>query len=496
MSRIITEARDGWGLYVETNHPLVGQEVTRKFKIRVDGTDYTEADAGFSYQWYRRNPKNYAMTKISGATSKTYTPTMEDVGYELIGEVHGEGNSSFYFCNRGSEVVHMPVHVSLSYAGEDGFVMNSEYELPKPLGENLKYIRYSWEGDDETGHSVETEMTLADVNIVERQSGQYAFYWPVQLMDGSYLQSLNNGYTVGDLPISLVSEATGSNYSGEYTDDNPYVTIFNSSVIYNCLASFYVYPTFNGERLNATVDVIGPNMDSELVLKTSKTLKPEYQISYVYLSTNISNPDENICLLYMQNGYYVRVKATEATADTYYNSTLLWSEATPIDLSGKSPKVTVETKPAFAALEGPGSITGSVNTTSEASARGNRAPEVTESYTVFLRKNGSEIIAETQTDANGVYRFDNVPLGTYQVLVNIDGYTQEQPATVTLTAENPTATDVDYKISGTEIISTSICDIRSMASQSHVFYTIDGRRVSQPTQRGIYISGAKKIVVK
>ena len=493
-SRIITEARDGWGIYVETIHPLVGQEVTRNFKIRVDGTDYSEADGGFSYQWYRRNPKNYAMTKISGATNKTYTPVMEDVGYELLCEVHGEGNSSFYFGGRGSEVVHMPIRVYPSYAGEDGFVLDSEYELPKPIGENLKYVLNRWEGDDETGYyDVEIPMTCANVNIVERQPGQYAFYWPVLQHDGSYQQSLGNGYTVGDLPVSLVSEATGSTYSVEYTEDNPYITVFKSSVISNCLAYFYVYPTFNDERLNATVDVIGPNIDGELVVKTSKALMPEYQVSYVYFSTTTS---DGICLLYKQDGYYVRVKATETTADTYYDGTLLWNEATAIDLSGSSLSVTVKAKPAFAPLTGQGTITGTIGSSESSVKVYGPAGETGETvvYTVFLRQKAGDIIAQTQTDASGVYRFDNVPYGSYEVLVNIDGYTQEQPATVTLTAENPTATGIDYSISGTEIIATAIRDISTGKSQSGVFYTIDGRCVEQPTQRGIYIRNGRKVV--
>ena len=500
-TRVITESRSEPGMSTSTIYPLVGMPLLYTCTMRVGETDYTNENGNFTYQWYRRNPNNYAMHAISGATASSYTPTMEDVGYQLIIEVHGENSTSFYFRTRGTEVVHMPVRVSLAYMGEDGFVLNSEYELPQPLGQCLKYKVYQTIDDV----YVETENTCEDVIIKERQPGQYAFYWPVLQQEGSYLQALNNGFIVGDLPVSLTCEAYGRDYTGDYTENNPKVNVFTSSVISSLFRakSIQVTPTFNGERLNnSTVDIIGPNMDGELMVKASRTLTEERVVNYLYFSYS-SNADE-ICLLYRDNGYYVRLNATEGTTGTYYDGAdgaLLWSDATLVDASTKSPNITIEAKPAFAPLTGSGIIEGTVSN-GAAGAKAFEPAEVDETvYTIYLRQKGGDIVAQTMTDGSGKYRFENVPFGTYEVLVNIDGCVQEQPAQVTLTDSQPTVSGVDYSVDGTEILVTAIRTVTAgQTSAPAAIYTLDGRKVSTP-QRGIHIvrqadGQTQKVVVR
>ncbi len=500
-TRVITESRSEPEISTSTIYPLVGMPLQYTCTMRVGETDYTNENGNFTYQWYRRNPNNYAMHAISGATASNYTPTMEDVGYQLVIEVHGENSTSFYFRIRGTEVVHMPVRVSLAYMGEDGFVLNSEYELPKPVGQNLKYEVIEFIDD---WQYVTKEKTCEDITIKERQPGQYAFYWPVLQQADGYLQALNNGFIVGGLPVSLTYEAYGSDYTGDYTEDNPKVKVFNSSVITSFTAnSIQVTPTFNGERLNnSTVDIIGPNIDGELVVKASRTLTEERVLNYLYFSSSYSNADE-LCVLYRDNGYYVRLNATEGTIGTYYNGAdgaLLWSDATLVDASTEYPKITIEAKPAFAPLTGSGIIEGTVSN-GAAGARGFKTAEANEtSYTIYLRQKDGDIVAQTTTDASGQYRFENVPFGTYEVLVNIDGCVQEQPAQVTITDSQPIVSGVDYSVNGTEILTTAIRTVTAgQTSAPAAVYTLDGRRIGTSTgsqPNGIYIVRGKKYISK
>ena len=106
-------------------------------------------------------------------------------------------------------------------------------------------------------------------------------------------------------------------------------------------------------------------------------------------------------------------------------------------------------------------------------------------------------MAQTTTDSGGEYRFENVPFATYEVLVNIDGCVQEQPTEVTLTVDNPTATNVNYSVDGTEILATGIQRIGDNTSATGAgWILLDGRHMERPVQQGIYIRNGRKMVVK
>ena len=67
-------------------------------------------------------------------------------------------------------------------------------------------------------------------------------------------------------------------------------------------------------------------------------------------------------------------------------------------------------------------------------------------FIVFLKdESTSKMIAQTQTDANGKYRFENVPIGDFIVVPNIDGYRAKAatPLAVKVSKENQIITDVD-----------------------------------------------------
>ena len=153
---------------------------------------------------------------------------------------------------------------------------------------------------------------------------------------------------------------------------------------------------------------------------------------------------------------------------------------------------TIDVKPVFTPLTGPGVIEGTVNVTSSANAR-HLAPANASGISVYLQKKGGNIIACEETDASGSYRFENVPLGTYEVLVNIDGCTQPSPTEVTLTSDNNTVTDIDYHIEDNAIVpgaesqgaATGISDFRSSQAVAGI-YDLQGRRLNS-LQKGVNI---------
>ena len=189
---------------------------------------------------------------------------------------------------------------------------------------------------------------------------------------------------------------------------------------------------------------------------------------------------------------------------------MLWSETTPIfpgeawnddkeDYDINSAVIEMVTAPKLAE-EGTGVIEGCVAVVQENSlvkARRANALADADVYTVYLQKKGGDIVAMTETDAAGNYRFEKLPFDSYLVLVNIDGCIQENATEVVLSEAAPAAANINYTVEGGTITASTQDGIVtiSSASKSLNIYSICGQRLSK-LQRGLNIVGGKKMVVK
>jgi len=444
----------------------------------------------YNYAWFRVNPTTREETLIEGATGEEYTPTTEDIGYWLYCEISGDGeHCDFvyrYLPCSANPMVCLPIQASPGYFGVDGFVLNTDYALPSPE-KNLYIQRYEY--DEETWTSWEVTEVLGQ-RLSVRKPGQYV----VRMSEDMYRDNM----------ILLSDELSSKGYvltfvyEHEYYDEQ--LDEYVPSLWYReCqlmadryMAPLDVVPMASGRFVPTTIDIIGENIDGNLEVKASATLEDNSEEEVIHFD-NVSN----------LVGCYVKARRTEGTLDTYYPSTLLWNEATLVkpeyDEDWNTPCITIDVQPEFSLLTGDGTIEGTIYTQGNevkscSSARKAEGEET--SFTVYLRESGGGIVASTQTDATGAYRFTNVPYATYQVLVNIDGYTQEQPIQVTLNSDNPTVTGVDYDISGTEIVDAIHHVSAGLPDTQRVVYSLDGRRVAKPSQPGIYIRDGKKIVIK
>lgn len=114
---------------------------------------------------------------------------------------------------------------------------------------------------------------------------------------------------------------------------------------------------------------------------------------------------------------------------------------------------------------------------------------------VYLRVKGGDIVAATVMQADGSYRFEGVPYGTYEVIPNIDGYNVNYQ-TVKLTPEQTSATLEEYCIYKNNDIITSIASLQVAPDGPTYFYDLSGRRIASERARGIIIKGGKKVHVK
>lgn len=495
----IFTAYGGYGSENEPWYNVVGQKVGGYYNLIVRAWDqnlekyveyYKDSDV-YKYAWYRVNPTTREETRIEGADKDYYVPTMEDVGYWLYCEISGDGeHCDFvyrYLPCSGNPMVCVPIKASPAYFGPDGFVLNTDYILPTP-GQDL-YTQW-WDYNEETQTSTEMRGAVGP-RIIVRKPGQYG----VRMPEDEYL------YNMVELSPELSAKGylltfTYQHGDGYYDEGGNWVDVpwYRECQLMSdrYVAPLDVKPVASGRPVPTTVDLIGEDIDGNLVVKASATWEDYPADEFIHFE-NVSN----------LTGCYVKARATASTLDTYYPSALLWSDATLVkpayDDDWNTPTVSIDVQWAFAPLTGSGVIEGTVSTgTSNVKSLAPSSDETPEGYTVFLKEKEGGIVAQTTTDAAGNYRFENVPYGTYQVLVNIDGCTQEQPAEVSLSATQPTVSGVDYIVSGTEITATAIsAPLADLSPGVGPWYSLSGvRLMGQPTQRGIYVRNGRRIVVR
>lgn len=151
----------------------------------------------------------------------------------------------------------------------------------------------------------------------------------------------------------------------------------------------------------------------------------------------------NVC-----NGtYYVKAALRSSSSvyssylPTYYVQSALWGSATSITPSGVSNNNNI-TLLTGSNLGGPGFIGGLI---SQGANRAEGDPIV--GADVFLMDGNNELLASTTSDANGNYSFDNLPVGEYEVMVDLLNF-EPYPHTAIITEEDATLSTKDFIVEG------------------------------------------------
>ena len=160
----------------------------------------------------------------------------------------------------------------------------------------------------------------------------------------------------------------------------------------------------------------------------------------------------------------------------------------------------IQMLPAPAPLTGTGIIEGTIARNSQnANALRNRALAASERWDVNMLLIDSEghIIATVQVDANGHFKFENVPFGTYTVRPDAAGYTV-QATPVTVSAEHPTVTEVDYTVSNNGIVPAGTTAIETVSAPGTVApaYDLFGRRVRASSPATLQLRHNQKILLR
>ncbi len=175
------------------------------------------------------------------------------------------------------------------------------------------------------------------------------------------------------------------------------------------------------------------------------TLVPQDDGSYVFYDIPPGN-----YLLYLVSDYY------NNTIGTYYTDAVFWNEADTLSLDGDTlSNINLTLLEFIAQLDGQDTLMGNVSYgiidggKSITSVTGEPVKKV---KVILIKKDKStdNIVAWVYTDDEGNFVFENVPDGTYTIVVDIAGLPMGSTYTVTVTGNN--ITGLDFIVTGKEIL--------------------------------------------
>ena len=283
-------------------------------------TDYKD-DSSFKRTWYRRNPNTGAMTS-TGGHDKTYTVTLEDVGYEIVEVVEGDKVKADFYYSHTVGLGKFPVFSSAEYFYE-GFIVNTEYDIPNP--ETVFGLKV-W--NEELGVQEVQPFVPSDFKVLA--PGRYAINYPWTKYNFEYLYSTN--------PLFGICELSGS----------------------------YVQPLYlwcGGGGLETNALQNGQVVEGAKVNLLEKNMEGNMQ--YVYTSDDgYLTAASGVAALYAK-----AVNVGDGNLPTYYPNALLWTDAKSFSAmemfhSETGPQsIDIEVQRAFAPLGGQGTIEGKIDGT-------------------------------------------------------------------------------------------------------------------------------------
>lgn len=455
--------------YSDPNYPnRVGFTIDAPYvrEVKVDSKEIADYAQYVRYNWYRRNPYTFEMTLIEGANESTYTCKLEDVGYDIIGEICGDGkNLDFLYRKEVKNICHT-LTCSTEYSHTDGVILNTDYILPDPQILKLGNTVYS----DNTNKWVE----FANQSVKEIKPGQYIIKADINdtffniAAEGNILPLFGFTMQWGEEKEVMMREAF-------VALEQDYCTLVVRE---------------DDQDVETAIDIIRINIDGKAIVDT----------------TYISEKKETVINRY-RGKYFVRAHATDNTVATYFPSATRWDNAQAISIPCRNQEtwednllvLNLQNKPA--AMTGQGVIEGKL-TKQKAAASPRRAmsqgADTQEEINVLLYDNKGNLVATTPVAADGTYRFEKVPYGTYSVVVDVAGYAVESSTNVTLSAELPTVTGIDYSMTiDGKIVSSTTNGIFTLSNTSaSSLYDLQGRRINGNATQGLYIKNGRKCIMK
>jgi hypothetical protein len=180
--------------------------------------------------------------------------------------------------------------------------------------------------------------------------------------------------------------------------------------------------------------------------------------------------------------YYLKAMQNQNGLNTYYPNALLWENATAIPYKtdplaeGTAYCINMQAIPTPVNPAAQGVIVGKIVVSQPEAVQQIMKVQLINNNgvvpicDVYLQNTvDNSIIDHTQTDENGNYRFENVPAGSYRILVNVDGKPMESVNTVTLTTDADIVENVNYEITETGVIAKMPLGLKHTAIKLKIY---------------------------
>lgn len=421
-------------------------------------------DSYCTYKWYRRNPNSYEMTLIEGADSSTYKATIDDAGYQIVLLVEGDDIHYSLFYQLESPIVTYPINCSFEYKGYDGFVINTNYILPEDITSAIS-LSYYGEYDTNTQSSPILNFPIDQINTLK--DGQYAILCN-NLEENSYEFVLSNKMYSMIQTSTIMEDFKMVNNLNAYIDSQP----------------MFISAELDGSPITCDFELLSKNINGE--------------IKAVTITDSLKRDTTMVMLL--TGDYYIKVPSADNYETTYFPNKAVWNDADTVNHPSRTydyndSVFVVNLIKTLPSTIGSGVIEGVVTNVENVTNSPARKviPIDYTTYTLYLTDSNGDLIAKTTSDANGAYRFSNLPLGEYYIIIDVEGVKMSNlPHHVTLTAEQSSVSGADYQISnegveatgillGIETINTDSTDIND------VIYDLKGKVMNSIPDHGFFI---------
>ncbi len=381
----------------------------------VDG----EYDDYIVYEWYRMNLHTFEKELIKGANSKMYITTEDDIGYLIVSVIRGDNvNASFFVQQESFSPIKFRNPCSVDYLGDDGLIINTYYSIPN-FNKNT--------------------ITLFDSeNYVDMESDE-----AVEVIPGKYKIRIPFDFGYYDVKTNsdswYLSPTRGEHFSQEF-----YFSIEEAEMKVDLVQ--------NENPANAELELFMKRIDGDFIpYRTVQTENGKAEIK-------------------TQTGRFVlKVKEGENNLTSYFPNAAMWYDAPEIEQpmyynsqwNDTIFRVELLSKPEPFPNTAKGVITGQISLKEEivwqviqlVNAFNNQTSNSVSDIDLYLHSNSSnEIVAITKSDENGNYKFENVPIGEYNILLDIIGLEMLSVITVTISNEDDVVGGASYEIGEEGII--------------------------------------------
>lgn len=447
----VMEGNVGSGLEVGVHFQLWDYESGSFVEGEVDENGVNEFDEFVVYEWYRRNEDTYEMELIEGANAKKYITTEDDLGYLIVSVIRGDDeNASFYLQQESFSKVRFANPCYLDYLSDDGMIFNTYYSIPD-FNKNTITIKDNF-------NNIDVELT----EIIEIIPGRYKIKAALGFSNFNVVVNNHSWYLA---PVR-----------GEH---------FSSYFYFNIEESVLKIDVIQNENpANAEVELFIKRIDGDYIpyaTKQTEDAKAEFET---------------------QTGSFIlKVKEGENNLTSYFPNAALWYDAVEIEQPMLNHEwddsifvVELLPKPKPLPNTSNGVIMGQIILKQATNSQAHQAMKAKRNdknamlasndvadIGIYLASNETkEILAITKSDNEGKYRFEHVPIGKYDILLDMIGLEMLSVNTVSIVDDDDIIEDVGYEISEDGIKSNTVSSIRNPSMHSLNIYP-------NPVQEELYI---------